>query len=264
MAATPFKSILCGVEGNPASTEAAKQAIALAGEGADLQFTAVYTSFALGPDYHRDTLEKSLEEAAALAAEAGVSASYEMREARYAIDVLLPESEEHDLLVLGTHRNSLASGLLFGSTASEAAHRTERPLLIARAAPGGEPFPKSILIASDGSEGSSKPVHTAAQLAAAFDSEVEVVYVPDGKGKDAESRVEQQLAELAEGTGREPPLLKLEGHAKKAIVEEAEQRGSSLIVAGKRSHRGLKALGSVSERIVGDAHCSVMLIPVID
>ena len=54
---TPFTSILCGVEGNPASTEAARQAIALAGEGGDLHFTAVYTSFELGPDYHKDTLE---------------------------------------------------------------------------------------------------------------------------------------------------------------------------------------------------------------
>ena len=92
--ATPFTNILCGVEGNPASTEAARQAIAFAGGGGDLQFTAVYTSFELGPDHHKDTLESSLEEAARQAAEAGVSASYELREAKYAIDVLLPESQE--------------------------------------------------------------------------------------------------------------------------------------------------------------------------
>ena len=139
--ATPFTSILCGVEGNPASTEAARQAIALAGTGTDLQFTAVYTSFELGPDYHKDALQNSLEEAAKLAGAAGVSASYELREAKYAIDVLLPESQEHDLLVLGTHGNSRASGILFGSTASEAAHGAERPLLIARESPGQSPSP---------------------------------------------------------------------------------------------------------------------------
>ena len=162
---TPFTSILCGVEGNPASTEAARQAIALAESGGDLQFTAVYTSFELGPDYHRDTLQNSLEEAARLAAEAGVSASYELREAKYAIDVLLPESKDRDLLVLGTHGNSHASGILFGSTASEAAHGAERPLLIARQAPGSSPFPKDILVASDGSHGSWEPVRAAAKLA---------------------------------------------------------------------------------------------------
>jgi nucleotide-binding universal stress UspA family protein len=259
---TPFKSILCGVEGNPASTEAARQAITLAGAGADLQFTAVYTSFALGPDYHKDTLQASLEEAAKLAGEAGVSASYEMREARYAIDVLLPESTEHDLLVLGTHHGSRTSGLLFGSTATEAAHGSERPLLIARQPPSAaEPFTKHILIASDGSSASWEPVRAAAELAAAFDSDLELVHVADGKQAE-ESVLDEQLAEIAETTGREPVLTKTEGHATKAIIEAARDGGASLIVAGRRGLRGIKTLGSVSERIVGGADCSVLLIPV--
>ena len=259
--ATPFTSILCGVEGNPASTEAARQAITLARAGSDLQFTAVYTSFELGPDYHKDTLQASLEEAAKLAGDAGVSASYEMREARYAIDVLLPESKDHDLLVIGTHGNKRASGILFGSTASEAAHGVERPLLIARHPPSAEPFPKDILLASDGSPGSWEPVRAAAGLAAAFDSNVELVHVADGKDSEA-SVLDAQLAEVADATGREPALTRAEGHATKAIVETAKNKGASLIVAGRRGLRGIKALGSVSERVVGGAECSVLLIPV--
>ena len=264
---TPFTSILCGVEGNPASTEAARQAIALAQGGGDLQFTAVYTSFELGPDYHKDTLESSLEEAARLAAEAGVSASYELREAKYAIDVLLPESKERDLLVLGTHGHSRAKrakGILFGSTASEAAHGTERPLLIARESPGQSPFPAGILVASDGTPGSWEPVRAAARLAAAFKAKVDVVHVADGKHDLDEDLLGAQLAELAEATGREPELTKPDGHATKEIVEAAKAKGSSLIVAGRRGVRGLKSLGSVSERIVGGAECSVLLVPVGD
>jgi nucleotide-binding universal stress UspA family protein len=261
---TPFTSILCGVEGNPASTEAARQAIALAATGGDLKFTAVYTSFELGPDYHKDTLESSLEEAARLAAEAGVSASYELREAKYAIDVLLPESKERDLLVIGTHGNSRTSGILFGSTASEAAHGAERPLLIARQAPGEAPFPKDILVATDGSHGSWEPVRAAAELAASFDAKVDVVHVADGKHDVDEGTLGAQLAELAETTGREPDLAKPDGNATKEIVETAKSRGSSLIVTGRRGVRGLKSLGSVSERIVGGAECSVLLIPVGD
>jgi nucleotide-binding universal stress UspA family protein len=258
---TPFKSILCGVEGNPASTEAARQAITLAGTGADLQFTAVYTSFELGPDYHKDTLQASLEEAARLAGEAGVSASYEMREARYAIDVLLPESKEHDLMVLGSHGNSRTSGIFFGSTATEAARGAERPLMIARHPPRDEPFPSAILVASDGSRGSWEPVRAAARLAAAFDADVDLVHVADGKHGE-EMVLEEQLAEIAETTGRDPGSTATEGHATKAIVEAAKEKGASLIVAGRRGRRGLKALGSVSERIVGGAECSVLLIPV--
>ncbi len=258
----PFESILCGVEGNPASTEAAKQAIALAGDGAELQFTAVYTSFELGPDHHKDTLEGSLEEAARLAAEAGVSASYELREARYAIDVLLPESKKRDLLVLGTHGGSRAKGILFGSTATEAARGAEGPLLIAREAPGSAPFPKDILVATDGTDGSWEPVRAAARIAADFDAKLEVVQVADGKHDLDPAVLDAQLAEIAEATGSKPEVAKPDGHAHKEIVDAAAQKGSSLIVAGRRGLSGLKSLGSVSERVVSGAHCSVLLVPV--
>jgi nucleotide-binding universal stress UspA family protein len=259
--ATPFKRILCGVEGNPASTEAARQAIALAGGGeGELRFTAVYTSFELGPDYHKDALEGSLDEAARLAGKAGVAASTHLREARYAIDVLLPESQEHDLLVLGTHGKSRATGIMFGSTASEAAHGTERPLLIAREAPGADPFPKEILFAGDGTPGSWAPARAAMQLAAAFGAKLGVVHVEDGKHDD-ESVLDAQLAEIEQATGAAPELTRPDGHANKEIVDAARAKGSSLIVAGRRGLRGVKALGSVSERIVSAAECSVLLVP---
>jgi nucleotide-binding universal stress UspA family protein len=257
----PFKSILCGVEGNPASTEAARQAIALAGDDAKVHFTAVYTSFELGPDYHKDTLEKSLEEAAVLAGEAGVSASYDLREARYAIDVLVPESRDHDLLVIGTHGKSRARGIFFGGTASEAAHKLEGPLLIAREAPAESSFAERIVFATDGSEGSWAPARTAAGLAAKFKSALEVIHVDDGKHSDAKPVISEQVAELTEVSGAEPALSTHEGNATKEIVEVAKQRDASLIVTGRRGVKGIKSLGSVSERIVTGAHCSVLLVP---
>ena len=257
---SPFKSILVGVEGNPASTEAARQAIALAGDSAGVHFTAVYTSFEPDPDHHKDALEESLEEAAKLAGEAGVPASYHLREARYAIDVLLPESKEHDLLALGTHGASRAHGIVFGSTASEAAHGTERPLLIARPAPNGG-FPREIVLASDGTEGSWAPARAAAEIAAGFDTPLELLHIDDGKHPDAGGVIAEQAAEIARATGSTPPVNRHEGHAKKEIVEAAKDRGASLIVAGRRGLKGIKSLGSVSERVVSSAHCSVLLVP---
>lgn len=261
---TPFRSILCGVEGDPSSTEAARQAIALAARAdgaAKVQFTAVYTSFELGPDYHRDTLETSLEEAAALAGEAGVDSGAELREAKYAIDVLLPESKEHDLLVLGTHGKSRATGIMFGSTATEAAHGTERPLLICRDAPGPQPFPQSILFASDGTAGSWAPAQTVAGIAAAFGSTVEMIHVDDGDDEGSDEVLEEQRAEIERAAGTAPAVARPEGNATKEILEAASEKGTSLIVAGRRSLRGLKALGSVSERVVSGAGCSVLLVP---
>jgi nucleotide-binding universal stress UspA family protein len=259
--ATPFTSILCGVEGNPASTEAARQAIALAGRGGKIQFTAVYTTFKLGPDYHKDRLEESLREAASLAGQAGVIAVTQMREARHAIDVLLPESQEYDLLVLGTHGKSRASGIMFGSTAYEAAHGTEQPLLIAREAQGPDAFPGDLLLASDGTAGSWAPVRAAASLAATFDAKLGIVHVEDGKHADAASVLDEQVAEIEKTTGAAPEVLRPEGNATKEIVEAASAKGSSLIVAGRRGLRGIKALGSVSERVVSGAECSVLLVP---
>lgn len=263
--ATPFRSILCGVEGNPASTEAARQAIALAGQGeggGKVHFTAVYTSFELGPDYHRDTLESSLQEAAALAGDAGVAAETQLREAKYAIDVLLPESREHDLLVLGTHGKSRATGIMFGSTASEAARGTERPILICRDAPGSAAFPQSILFASDGTRASWAPAQTAAGLAAAFGATVDMIHVEDGDEEGRDEVLEEQRAEIEKATGAPPSVSRTEGHPTKEIIATARERGASLIVAGRRGLRGLKALGSVGERVVSGAECSVLLVPV--
>jgi nucleotide-binding universal stress UspA family protein len=182
-----------------------------------------------------------------------------MREARYAIDVLLPESEKHDLLVLGTHGKSRATGIMFGSTASEAAHGTERPLLIAREAPGSDPFPRDILFATDGSAGSWAPPRAAASLAATFGSKLGVVHVEDGKHDDSRSVLDAQVAEIEKATGSAPEVARPEGHATREIVEAARAKGSSLIVAGRRGLRGIKALGSVSERIVSGAECSVLV-----
>jgi nucleotide-binding universal stress UspA family protein len=257
----PFKSILCGVDGSSSSTEAARQAIALAAPATALHFIAVYTSFELGPDYAKATLQEALDEASRLAREAGIPATTEMREARYAIDVLIPESEKHDLLVIGIHGKSRAAGILLGSTASEAAHGTRGPLLIAREPSGGEEFPRNILLASDGSDGSRAPAEAAAALAAAFDGTLDIVQVDDGKHPEGKSVVDTQVTEISEATGQRPALLRPGGHPTEQIVEAAKQRGTSLIICGRRGLSGIKALGSVSERVAHQAECSVLLVP---
>jgi nucleotide-binding universal stress UspA family protein len=184
-----------------------------------------------------------------------------MQEGRYAVDVLLAEGESHDLLVIGTHGKSRAAGIVLGSTASEAAHRTERPLMIAREASLAEGFPTGILFAGDGSEGSWAPARFAAGLAARLDQSLQVVYVDDGKQPDAEAVLDDQMQEIRSVTGREPSLTRGTGAATDQIVEAAKERSSSLIVCGRRGLKGIRSLGSVSERVVHQAECSVLLVP---
>jgi nucleotide-binding universal stress UspA family protein len=260
-AGAPFASILCGVEGNPSSTEAARQAIALASAGASLHFISVYTSFELSPDYTREALGASLEEVSRLAEQAGIAASTELKEGKYAIDVLLPESRQHDLLALGTHGNTRAGGIFFGSTASEAAHRAERALLIARQPREPAPPFGRVVLASGGSPGSWAPARAAFRVAAAFGSELEIVHVADGEPPERRAVVEAQAAEAAAVIGAQPLLGFPSGEATEAIVEAARAGGASVIVCGRRGVQGVKALGSVSERLVHQADCSVILVP---
>jgi nucleotide-binding universal stress UspA family protein len=206
-------------------------------------------------------LKEALDEAAGLAEDAGIPAEAEMREGRYAATVLLAEGEDHDLLVIGTHGRSRVAGILLGSTASEATHGTKRPLLIARQPPSSNGLPRKILLASDGSESSWPPARVAGGLAATGDSTLEVIHVADGKHPGADQVLAEQTAEIAAAIGEEPEVLKPEGHATDRIVETARERGSSLIICGRRGLTGIKSLGSVSERVVHQAGCSVLLIP---
>jgi len=256
-----FTRILCGVEGNPSSTEAARQAIELSTPETSLRFIAVYTSFELGPDYTKEKLREALDEAVGLAEEAGISAEADMPEGRYASPVLLAEAENYDLLVIGTHGHSRVAGILLGSTASESAHGTHRPLLIARQPPSSNGTPRRILLASDGSDSSWQATRVAGALGAQGHSAIDLIHVDDGKHPGADEVVADQAAEIASAVGQEPEVIKPDGHATEQIVEAAKERGVSLIVCGRRGLTGLRSLGSVSERVVHQAACSVMLIP---
>lgn len=256
----PFKSILCGVEGNPASTIAVRAAIALQGPETSLHFVAVDASFELRPEYSKESLEAALKEAKELAEGAGVAATIDMPAGKYASKVLLAEAEKHDLLVIGTHDQSRAAGIVLGSTARETVQDTERPVLVARESPKGG-FLDSILFATDGSEGSRAAAGVAGALAAAYGGELEMLHVEDGSHSDSSSVIEAEVDEIERLTGTKPELSRISGHPAEKIVEAAAERGSSLIVCGRRGLSGIKALGSVSERVVHQADTSVLLVP---
>jgi nucleotide-binding universal stress UspA family protein len=137
--------------------------------------------------------------------------------------------------------------------------------MIAREPSLPEGFPTGILFAGDGSEGSWAPARFAAGLAAAFDESLEVLHVDDGKHPEAQDVLDAQMQEIRELTGKEPSLTRAMGAPPTdQIVEAAKERKSSLVVCGRRGLKGIRALGSVSERIVHQAECSVLLVPAGD
>ena len=128
-----------------------------------------------------------------------------------------------------------------------------------------------ILVATDGSLGSRRAVDAAAALPWPAGSEIRVVTVVDNRSElpetmaahraDGEAALKAAQAKL---TKKGVPLTSaiLDGAPAKAIIEEANSWGATVIVVGARGlgkMAGL-ALGSVSAAVVRAAHCHVLLI----
>lgn len=261
----PFADILCAVDGSRGSREAVHQAIALARAGAGVRFVAVRHERGAGlsaqADLSETTARAALEEATSAAEGAGVEASAALLQDGSTSDLLLAEAAEHDLLVVGSHGGSRTGGIVLGSTATQVAHRAEGPVLVARGTDDGENFPHSILLASDGSPGSWAATRTATDLARAKGSELRLVYVPDGMHPERYREVLKQLTVIEKATGSPPEMVDDPGHVAERIGVAARARQPAMIVIGHRGVGGVKALGSVSERVVHEAPCSVLVVP---
>lgn len=66
---------------------------------------------------------------------------------------------------------------------------------------------------------------------------------------------------IEKATGFSPTVVDDPGHVAEQILGAVDVTRASLIVIGHRGVRGVGALGSVSERIVHRAPCSVLVVP---
>jgi nucleotide-binding universal stress UspA family protein len=57
----------------------------------------------------------------------------------------------------------------------------------------------------------------------------------------------------------EPTVIRAPGHPADVILDTAAREGVSLVVLGSRGLSGVRALGSVSERVAHRARCSVLV-----
>lgn len=260
-----FSDIVCGVNGSRGSDLAARQAVGLSGYDGAVRFVAVHYTEGVGLNamstLGEQRADEALERAEALAERRGVPAACDLVSAPNASVALRSEAAGCDVLVIGTHRGSRAGGIALGSVVTQITHRFERPLLIARRVVHHGAFPEAVLLATDGSAGSWPAVRVVARIAALRGAEVTVVHVPEGGGREAERRVREQLLLIASAGSRSVSLRDDPGAVPEKICEAARASQSSLLVMGRRGVRGLKALGSVSERVAHRAPCSVLLVP---
>lgn len=229
-----FRRILVGIDGSPESLEAARQAAVLA--TAPVKLVSVYdqtiplagAGFAAGPvpydeNEDRRRAERALEDAQAEVHWPGVTTK--VLKGR-AWEQLHYEAAAHSssLVALGSHEIGRAKGIVIGSTATELVHKAPCAVLLARRPL--RDFPSSIVVGVDDSFQAATAGAIAADLAERFGATLE--------------RFENVS----------PPVT--------TLVDASME--ADLLVVGSRRVQGVKALGSVSERVAHEARCSVLIV----
>jgi nucleotide-binding universal stress UspA family protein len=253
-ATAPFTHVLCGLDGTAASAVAARQAATLLDPHGMLRFLSAVSPTVLAPPaFGAAVVVHELEEAARDALhEARLQHPEATTELRYgpAAAALLDAArrEGATLLAVGSRDGRRIAGILLGRVTTHLLHRAPCSVLVARERDGGHAFPRTIVAGTDGSRHGDEAVRVARLLGERFEAPVRVVAATGGDPVDADN---------LEGTAGlewspESPV--------DALVAAAA--GADLVVLGSRGLRGLRALGSVSERVAHEAPCSVLVVHV--
>jgi nucleotide-binding universal stress UspA family protein len=185
-----------------------------------------------------------------------------------------------DLVVMGTHGHTGFKRAFLGSVAAHTLHRVTCPVLAVKQQPDEAAVPITrILLAVDFSSHSSEAVEAAAGLAQRLGASVDVVhafvmprdFIPYASdlGMELEEQIWASVTERLEGVREKLEHLKipvtlhaLRGDPSSVIADLAKQIDCQLVVMGRRGLTGLShvLLGSVAERTLRTAPCSVMTI----
>ncbi len=262
--ARPFADVLCAVDGTRRSYAAVEQAAVLAGPGGGLTLLAVTAQSGAGAfrsaAISAARVDGVLDRAKEIAREAGAEASTLVDAEGPPAKTIARHAAGRDLLALGAPVTSWLGRLLVGDVAFELLGSCDMPLLMARPVSGDAPLAKRILLASDGLEGSDGLAEIAGRIALEHRGEVTVVHTGVADSPQA-ARAAQQARTLESLLQGRCELVVRDAIARDAIVDLARSRRVSLVVMGSRRRDGLRALGSVSRRVVHDVRCSLLIVP---
>jgi nucleotide-binding universal stress UspA family protein len=234
MEAPRLERIVVGVDGSDASVEACRQAAWVAAPGAMIHVVSVVHladadkvgwRAASARDELQLEADRALAAAVATMADAGREAAPVFLNG-FVCDALLRHAEEveADLLVVGSHGRSRLEAMLIGTVAGDVLHRAPRSVFVTR--PRGDTPGRMIVLGTD----DTAPAQLAGEVAAAL-----------------AERLELPLHAI---TAAEHPV-----HTLTESVTNAD-----LLVVGSRHLLGVRALGSVSERVAHQAPCSVLVV----
>ncbi|MFN3651273.1 MAG: universal stress protein [Armatimonadota bacterium] len=234
--------------------------------------------------FERAACEEAVESAASALASAGLEIKRHVVEAS-ALSAILDTAlgQSADLIVLGAKRRDGLTELLLGSTSLAVARRSPLPVLSARPISQGL---RSVVLATDG----SPPARRAGELLSRFllpeTTEITVVQVLSpveaeasqlGYGTDVLDQAVAGLrragggagprpGEAPDESGRSPRLIRpalRTGEPASEILQVVQEVSADLVVAGTRKVSLAESLliGSVADRLLKEASCSVLLVP---
>jgi len=250
-----FDCVVVGVDGTDFGFEALHQTLALGPPGQAVHaVTALDTAIAgyagFRMDYYKAQLEQEAERARAKAVEImGNRPNCTTKVVRGdAKGVLRHVCTEYDatLVALGGRSSSRFLGMMTGETASTLLHDAARSVLFARPQWGQRWHPNRILVGLDGSEFSLAALSVADDLAERLGSAIQVVAATGGKPVKREGAWAERVTEWDPGH----PFGAL--HDRSVLAD--------LLILGSRGLHGLRALGSVSERVAHRARCSTLVV----
>jgi nucleotide-binding universal stress UspA family protein len=251
-----FARIEVGVDGTEWGFEALRQALVLAHEEHAVvhAVTALDTAPAIHTGLRAGHFAELLANEANEARNAAetIMGSGKGRSARIVrgkpVAVLRRERDElrATLVALGGRRSSRFLGIMLGDTGTGLVHDAACSVLLAYPTEDGPWRPRKIVVGFDSSTYALAALRTAEELANAHGGTVEVVAATGGKTIESDAAWGERVDTW------EP------AHPVAALVERS--RTVDLVVVGSRGVHGIRAIGSVSERVAHQAHCTVLVV----
>jgi nucleotide-binding universal stress UspA family protein len=251
-----FARIVVGVDGTDWGFEALRQALLLApAESSTVRaVTALDTAPAIHTGIRAAHFAELLQQEAAEARVAAESIIADRPGAAADVvrgkplEVLRRERNELNatLVALGGRRSSRFLGIMLGDTGTELLHDAFCSVLLACPADEGAWQPHKIVVGLDGSSFAETALHTADEIAGRLGASVQVVSATGGKPIERDAA----WADRVESWVPDNPV--------QALVERS--RDADLVVVGSRGVHGLRAIGSVSERVAHQAHCTALVV----
>ncbi|MDH4284741.1 MAG: universal stress protein, partial [Gallionellaceae bacterium] len=196
----------------------------------------------------------------------GIDFEVVVKQAKEPCRGIVDAAEEHraSVIIMGRRgRRGLSRFMVGDATAKVVGCAPCAVLVVPKAA---SIWNKSILVAIDGSNHSKAATLLASAVAKKTSYPLTVVSAvlashSTERRQEAEAIVQQAKESLA-GSSIKVDCIVEEGRPEQVIIDNARKSGADLIVMGTHGRTGVERilLGSISERVIGQAECPVLLI----